>query len=146
MELINGFEKYSITDYGDVIGPRGWALKPSTDDQGYKRVCLYSSPEEKQTFLLHRLVADAFIPNPEGKEQINHINGDKGDNRVENLEWCSHSENMSHAAKNNLIPKKMTEGAKELARDLYSAGMKQNLIDNPDRFELLKEACLTNES
>lgn len=55
-----------------------------------------------KTFLIHRVVADSFIPNPDEKPYVNHINGNKKDNRVENLEWVTNSENMIHAYKHGL--------------------------------------------
>jgi len=60
-------------------------------------VCVPSGP------YVHRLVAEAFIPNPENKRTINHIDGDKWNNHVDNLEWNTYSENMRHAVDNHLI-------------------------------------------
>ena len=71
-------------------------LTPKPDMHGYFRVVLCKNGEKKNR-LVHVLVAQAFIPNPEGKKQVNHISGDKSDNRAENLEWLTPSENIAHA-------------------------------------------------
>ena len=68
------------------------------NDNDYYRTVLTKNKKEK-AFLVHRLVAFAFIPNPEGKPIINHKNGKKTDNRVENLEWCTYQENVIHSIK-----------------------------------------------
>lgn len=69
--------------------------KQSVSSCGYMLVGLHKDSEMK-TASVHRLVALAFVPNPEGKPQVNHINGDKKDNRAENLEWVTSSENNLH--------------------------------------------------
>lgn len=71
-------------------------LKPSFNRKGYERVYL-SVGSKKHTVSVHRLVAKAFIPNPENKATINHIDCNKLNNNVENLEWMTNTENMRHA-------------------------------------------------
>lgn len=86
--------------------------KQVVSSHGYKVVTLAKNGKVKQ-FLVHRLVAEAFIPNPDNKPEVNHIDGDKLNNKVENLEWVNHSENMLHAHTTGLIKAttKWKEGA-----------------------------------
>lgn len=82
-------------------------MNPTIDYFGYTHVILCSNDGtlKRTVSKTHRLVATAFIPNPENKPCVNHINGIKTDNMVENLEWCTYSENEKHAYENDLKPR-----------------------------------------
>jgi hypothetical protein len=84
-------------------------LKPNIGKDGYQRIKLYKCNKNK-TFLIHRIVADSYLSNDSNKPQVNHINGIKTDNRVENLEWCTASENVIHSYRKGLQSKKGLNG------------------------------------
>ena len=99
---IEGFETYSVNRSAQVRNDKtGQILKPCSHPKGYMIVNLSGHVK-----LLHRLVATAFIPNPENKPQVNHKNGVKTDNRVENLEWATNGENQSH--RRNVLMQEVT--------------------------------------
>lgn len=95
---IEGYEGlYQVSTHGRVKSVFRYhkILKSRVKNNGYKYVQLYKNGTP-YTYYIHRLVAQAFIPNPQNKPQVNHIDEDKENNRVENLEWCTRSENMNH--------------------------------------------------
>lgn len=91
-----------VTRSGKPIVRHSHYLKPRLSKEGYNSASLSMGGEQKYV-KVHRIVAQAFILNLENKPQVNHINGNQGDNRVENLEWVTQHENMRHAVETGLF-------------------------------------------
>lgn len=100
---IKGYEGlYDVTECGQVYSLiKRKFLKLTPNNRGYIRVKLYKGTESR-TFQVHRLVAEAFIPNPDNKLTVNHIDGNKTNNNVSNLEWATNLENNIHAIRTGL--------------------------------------------
>lgn len=100
---------YQISNTGKVRSLKrnntnGKILKSAFNYKGYE-VVYFSKNNKKYVRKIHRLVAESFIPNLNHKEQVNHIDGNKANNNVDNLEWCTCRENIIHAYRNNLFEK-----------------------------------------
>lgn len=95
---ISGFDNYSVSDQGNVKNNKTNKLIVKDDNKGYLRVNLWIRGRCYHKSI-HRLVAEAFIPNPDNKPQVNHIDGNKKNNAASNLEWSTISENQQHSYK-----------------------------------------------
>ena len=105
-----GYPFYAATDDGHIFGYRNMNyLSEDISDDGYPEVVLYDFNKERHYFNTHQIIARAFIPNPDCKNTVNHINGIKTDNRACNLEWMWMWENMDHALKTGLKHSAMTD-------------------------------------
>lgn len=106
---------HEVSSMGDVRNINGNDIKPWISTTGYYNIKVIVNSKRKN-IKVHRLVAEAFIPNIDNKPHVNHIDGNKLNNCVTNLEWCDHKENMSHASKNSLISKKPRTTGKKLGK------------------------------
>lgn len=95
---IAGYPNYKVSNRGRVMNLKtGSVLKNIIDTYGYAKVGLCKGNEKLKQIKVHRLVATAFIPNPDNLPQVNHIDEDKRNNDVSNLEWCTASQNQRHS-------------------------------------------------
>ena len=122
-KIIEEFPRYLISNKGRIkILSTLEDKKLFVKDDGYVATTL---GDGKQSYkYVHRLVAEAFIKNKHDKPQVNHINGIKGDNRAENLEWVTPAENIRHAIDTGLLKYKKKE--KEIKNSKYSLGEEVN--------------------
>lgn len=136
---VHGFPGYRVSDQGAVYSERRargltgpWReMRPSTDAKGYLGLTL-CSPDRRRKVRVHRLVAETFIPNPDGLPCVRHLNGDPQDNRACNLAWGTHLDNEHdkrvHGTWDTRRTGKMTEADRSLARQLRTQGVHQDDI------------------
>lgn len=153
---IKGFEgHYQISNYGNVKSlerfvdsSRGLLKKNEQINKhwvdshtGYKRIKIYKDKKEYR-FYIHRLIAQAFIPNPENKREVNHIDGDKLNNSIENLEWNTPKENIQNAILRGAINKRGENGthSKLEMDDAYDIRLAR--LINPKRYSKNKLIAL----
>lgn len=109
IEVLKDYPNYSVNSLGEVYSiRRDKILKPYINHRGYEQVRLYNKAGSKM-FTVHRLVAEMFLPNPNKLPFINHKDGDKQHNHLDNLEWCTAQENTDHAMRNGKFKSKLTD-------------------------------------
>lgn len=132
---IEGYENYQVSNLGRVkslnykrLG-REQILKPYLNNNGYYYVNLSRKSKTKMSYI-HRLVAQTFIPNTLGTTEVNHISTDRTDNRVENLEWCTHKENMNNPLTKDNMKKNSSSKGKFGKSSNRSKAVVQFTVDN----------------
>ena len=130
MKPIKGYEKfYSADESGFIWSHRQKKpLKIFINNSGYECLVLNSGKNRKK-FLVHRLIAQTFIPNPKKLKCVNHKDGNKRNNVLKNLEWVSYSENIQHALKSGrpFGRRKLTEEQVKEIRNIYAEGLTKQI-------------------
>lgn len=154
---------FNKTTFSKIHGVRHWKnriLKERLDSKNKMLSVQLYKDGKGRSYLIHRLVAQAFIPNLENKPQVNHIDGNRFNNKVSNLEWCTSKENNLHALRNNLnktqikvkiqdketgtiiYPSSLSEGSKLINQNhgYLSLQIKRNKFENKKyKWELLND-------
>lgn len=149
LNTVEGFEKlsdiYYIADSGELLSYRNGkrrVLKPMVSSKGYLKYW-----RNGKSFSIHQAVAKAFIPNPDKKEQVNHIDGNKANNDVSNLEWVNNLENMRHSWEIGLRkPKKGAENYQWEGSHSNCKGVRQISLEGTIIGEYASIAIASRES
>ena len=140
-KTIKGFENYKVSNTGKVYSlAKNEVMKPWIINSGYQVISLFDRGVRKH-MLVHRLVALNFIDNPLNKPQVNHIDGDKLNNNVDNLEWTTASENINH---NKVLGRLDTHTAREVLNKVQTKAVNQLDIETGKviaTYNTIREAC-----
>lgn len=113
-KIIKGFNKYEISKCGEIRNVKTKKILSSTISSDYYSNSISDNDKKRHKFRIHRLVALVYLDNPNNYKIVNHKDGNKLNNNVDNLEWCNHSQNILHAIKNGL---KKTKKVRQLDKD-----------------------------
>ena len=147
---IEGYENYQVSNYGRVRSLDRWVIdkgsvrfikgiikKPNTINGGYLQVPLWKNGKGK-SYLVHRLVAEAFLDNPDNYKEINHKNEVKTDNRAENLEYCDRKYNVNYGTRNKVALEKLRNG--KLSKKVYQYSLDgEFLAEYPSAHEVERQ-------
>lgn len=145
IDWIDSVHRYQISNLGNIRRTQKngeWCYsQPFKDEKGYMNIYLTYQPYKTHKYKIHRLIAQAFIPNPDNKPEIDHINTIKDDNRIENLRWVTSKENSNNPISRAKHSKAMrehnpfkgrhhTDSCKKINSDKHSKQLYQVTIDN----------------
>lgn len=133
--------KYEVNSDGNILNSvTGKQLKPVVQSNGYTHVTLCDENGHHQTSV-HKIVATEFIPNPHGYSEINHIDGNKSNNRVDNLEWCDRRENMKHAYRTGLQKPNQSQITESLSKAVETLKRPIRDIETGECFSSIAECA-----
>ena len=126
---VYGFDDYLCNEQGEIYSLKRKRILKGRSMKGYRRVVLMKDGKQIDS-LVHRLIAQTFIPNPENKPEVNHKDGNKENNSVFNLEWCTQKENVQHAIKTGLKnDRKVSDEKLNEIRRMISEGKRNTEIE-----------------
>lgn len=133
---------YEVSNHGQVKNVKTQKVLSPRNSTRYPLVALFDKGKRKD-FKVHRLVAKSFLPNPENKPQVNHKDGNKSNNHLLNLEWCTNSENQKHAYQTGL--RKVTDYQKQIVKVSVSKAHSKPVIDIQTgvKYSSLIEGCIS---
>lgn len=138
---VKGYEGiYQISNLGSLKSNKGYK-KASVNQDGYYQTTLYKNGV-KRNVLVHRLVAEAFLPNPQNKRTVNHLDGNKLNNKLVNLEWATNKEQTQHAMKKLGFKSVITDKCRNKQIELHQRKVKRS---DGTIFNSIKEASLGDD-